>query len=90
MATRSSPAAPEKPSIQTEYRFYKYTHIIGGNIANIEEVDHVLFVVIDTESQQDPPVWDALLKDIQSVSLFIHVQTLLLSFLNIIYFVHAL
>ena len=71
MARRSSPAAPEKPSIQTEYRFYKYTHIIGGNTANVEEVDHVLFVVIDTESQQDPPVWDALLKDIQSVMILL-------------------
>ena len=75
MAKRSSPVAPEKPCIQTEYRFYKYTHIYGGDTANVEEADHVLFVVIDTESlatntefQQDQSIWDALLRNIQSVS----------------------
>ena len=73
MAKRSSPAAPEKP--QTEYRFYKYTHILGSDTTNFEEVDHILFVVIDTESlvidtelQQDQSIWDALLRNIQCVS----------------------
>ena len=74
MAKRSSPAAPEKPS-QTEYRFYKYTHILGDDTKfNVEEVTHVLTVVIDTESlvidalQQDQSIWDTLLRNIQSVS----------------------
>ena len=52
-----------------------YTHIYGGDTANVEEADHVLFVVIDTESlatntefQQDQSIWDALLRNIQGVS----------------------